>query len=258
MKLQQCTLADGGRMDVYLRDAALEMPDAMRRPLVIVVPGGGYGYVSPREADPVALQFAAAGYHTAVLRYSTGADAQDYRPMKQLAEAIDLVRANADAWSVLPDKIAVCGFSAGGHLALSSAVLNVPGCTDQPRPNAVILAYPVVTAGPYAHRGSFEMLAGSKDLADQARFGLEDKITSAATPVFVWHTMDDASVPVENSLMLISALHKAGVPCEAHLFQSGAHGSSISTPEVNADSTHRHHWVELAMEWLADTFDFKV
>ena len=77
-------------------------------------------------------------------------------------------------------------------------------------------------------------------------------------PVFVWHTMEDETVPVENTLMLLQALHKAGVPCEAHLFEKGVHGTSISTAEVDAQSVHRHHWVKLAVEWLNDTFDFSV
>lgn len=117
--------------------------------------------MSAREGDPVALQFAAAGYHTAVLDYAICEKAKDYMPLRQLAEAIGLVRQHAAQWHILPEKIAVCGFSAGGHLALSGAVLDIPGEAAQPRPNAVILGYPVVTAGQYAHRGSFVQLAGS-------------------------------------------------------------------------------------------------
>ena len=150
-----------------------------------------------------------------------------------------------------------CGFSAGGHLALSGAVLAVPGLPEQPRPGAVILGYPVITAGQYAHRGSFVQLAGEDPAAQQA-FSLEDKITPRTPPVFVWHTMEDETVPVENTLLLVSALHRAGVPCEAHLFEKGVHGTSISTAEVDQPSRHRHHWVELAVEWLGDTFDWSV
>ena len=123
-------------------------------------------------------------------------------------------------------------------------------------PNALLLAYPVVTAGEYAHRDSFVQLTGTQDVAAHQRFTLEDKITPATPPVFVWHTMEDETVPVENTLLLLSALHKAGVPCEAHLFEKGRHGTSISTPEVDADSAHRNRWVKLAVEWLDDTFSF--
>lgn len=255
MQFKTYPLPGGGELDVYLRTPAPAMPNALRRPLVLVVPGGGYEHVSAREADPVALQFAAAGYHAAVLTYSVGEGARNYQPLRQLSAALALLREHAEAWGVLPEQIAVCGFSAGGHLALSGAVLAVPGLPEQPRPNAVILGYPVITAGQYAHRGSFVQLAGEDPAAQQA-FSLEDKITSRTPPVFVWHTMEDETVPVENTLLLVSALHRAGVPCEAHLFEKGCHGTSLSTAEVNHPSAHRSHWLTLAREWLDDTFDF--
>lgn len=258
MQLKQLELVGGGALTVYLRDSCDRMPSAIDRPLVLVVPGGGYTHVSAREGDPVALQFAAAGYHTAVLDYAICEQAKNYLPLHQLAQAIGLVREHAAAWHVLPEKIAVCGFSAGGHLALSSAVLDIPGAKTQPRPNAVILGYPVVSAGEYAHRGSFAQLAGTADRAAQQAFGLEDKIMPETPPVFVWHTMEDETVPVENTLLLVSALHAAGVPCEVHLFEKGVHGTSISTVEVDRPSRHRHHWVELAVEWLGDTFGWSV
>ena len=239
-------------------NAAQAMPNALRRPVVVVVPGGGYNHVSAREADPVALQFAAAGYHTAVLTYSVGEGAQNYQPLRQLNEALALLRQNAGEWHILPDKIAVCGFSAGGHLALSGAVLDIPGETAQQRPNAVILGYPVITAGEFAHRGSFVRLAGSEDAAAQQGFTLEDQVNSDTPPVFVWHTMEDKTVPVENTLLLLAALRRADVPCEAHLFEKGAHGTSISTAEVDAADPHRAHWVALCLEWLGETFGFKL
>ena len=256
MQFKTYPLPGGGELDVYLRTPATAMPNALRRPLVLVVPGGGYSHLSAREGDPVALQFAAAGYHTAVLRYAVGDDAAHGLPLRQLAAAIGLVQQHAAAWHVQPDKIAVCGFSAGGHLALSGAVLAVPGLPDPPRPNAVILGYPVITAGQYAHRGSFVRLSGSEDPADHQKFTLDDKITPDTPPVFVWHTMEDATVPVENTLLLLAALRKNRVPCEVHLFEKGVHGTSISTAEVDAASAHRAHWVQLAVEWLNDTFDF--
>ena len=123
MQLEQLELTGGGTLTLYLRESVEAMPHFRQRPLVLVVPGGGYTHVSPRESDPVALQFAAAGYHTAVLHYAVGESARDALPMRQLAQAIGLVRQHAEQWNILPDKIALCGFSAGGHLALSGACL---------------------------------------------------------------------------------------------------------------------------------------
>ena len=137
-------------------------------------------------------------------------------------------------------------------------MLDIPGETAQQRPNAVILGYPVITAGEFAHRGSFVQLAGSEDAAAQQVFTLEDKVTSDTPPVFVWHTMEDKTVPVENTLLLLAALRRAGVPCEAHLFEKGAHGTSISTAEVDAADPHRAHWVALCLEWLGETLGFKL
>lgn len=249
--------AGGAQLTVYLREPSASMPETQARPLVLVVPGGGYEHVSQREADPVAVQFLAAGYHAAVLWYSVGEQARDYRPLDQLNKAMALLRAHAGAWGIRLRQIALCGFSAGAHLALSGAVLDLPGCAGaQQRPDALILSYPVVTAGPFAHRGSFVQLSGSQDPADHLAFGLEDKITPAVPPVFVWHTMEDATVPVENTLMLVSALHKAGVPCEAHLFPHGKHGLSVCTAEVGNEMPHPGRWLELAKEWLGEVFDF--
>ena len=257
MQLKQLELAGGGTLTVYLRDCCERMPNVLDRPLVLVVPGGGYTHVSAREATRWRCSLRRRG--TTPLCWTTPS-AKRQRTICRCA-SWPRYRSCATARGpvhILPEKIAVCGFSAGGHLALSGAVLDIPGEAAQPRPNAVILGYPVVTAGQYAHRGSFVQLAGSADPAAQQVFGLEDKITPQTPPVFVWTTMEDATVPVENTLMLVNALHRAGVPCEAHLFEKGVHGTSISTAEVDQPSRHRHHWVELAVEWLEDTFAFSV
>ena len=116
----------------------------------------------------------------------------------------------------------------------------------------------MVTAGPYAHRGSFAALSGSDQLAAHAAFGLEDKIGPDTPPVFVWHTLDDRTVPAENSMLLVAALRRAGVPCEAHFFPTGVHGLSVCTPEVNTPQPHAAHWFGLAAEWLGDVFDFHI
>lgn len=260
MKIETLNI-HGAALTVYLREADEAMPLAATRPLVLVVPGGGYEHVSAREADPVAVRFLAAGYHAAVLTYGVGEEARGYKPLRQIDGALAALRDRAAGWGIRPDKIAVCGFSAGAHLALSSAVLPLPGQTgweERQRPNALILSYPVVTAGPYAHRGSFAALSGSDQLAAHAAFGLEDKIGPDTPPVFVWHTLDDRTVPAENSMLLVAALRRAGVPCEAHFFPTGVHGLSVCTPEVNTPQPHAAHWFSLAAEWLGDVFDFHI
>ena len=139
-------------------------------------------------------------------------------------------------------------------------MLDIPGETAQQRPDAVILGYPVITAGEYAHRGSFVQLAGSEDAAAQRAFGLEDKITPDTPPVFVWHTMTDDAVPVENTLMLIQACRAAGVSIEAHLFPEGSHGLSLANAETAGNGFYAHIvecvqcWPDLAEAWLRRLF----
>ena len=263
MQQIELELEGGGVLTVSLRASLDAMPAVKQRPLVLVVPGGGYDHVSPREGDPVALQFAAAGYHTAVLTYSVGEGAQNYRPLRQLNEALALLRQNAGEWHILPDKIAVCGFSAGGHLAASTAILwdaepvqtalGIHG--TEARPDAVVLGYPVITAGEYRHDGSIVNLCG--DDADlRATMSLENQVRDGLPPFFVWHTVEDPSVPVQNSLMLAGSLTAHKVPLELHLFAHDGHGTSTCTREVNTPNKHNSAWVALCTDWLAETFDF--
>ncbi|MDD4850834.1 MAG: alpha/beta hydrolase, partial [Gemmiger sp.] len=164
-----------------------------------------------------------------------------------------------------PNKIAVCGFSAGGHLAASSALLwdvpqiqqAAPAPHGEKRPNAVVLGYPVITAGPYAHADSIAHIAGD-DPALRALFSLENQVSAGAPPFFVWHTVTDEAVPVQNSLLLAQALEEHDVPYELHLFAKGGHGMSTCTTEVNTPSTHNAHWLPLCLEWLGEQFEFSI
>ena len=127
-------------LEGFLLDCEITLGQAQNRPAVLVCPGGGYVYCSPREAEPVALSYAARGFHAFVLRYSVAKDAAGFTPLEEVDWAIGYIRENAAAWHIDPEKIAVCGFSAGGHLALASGVL------AQNRPNAMILGYPATFA----------------------------------------------------------------------------------------------------------------
>lgn len=218
---------------------------------VLICPGGGYEWLSPREAGPVAQAFRAAGWNAAVLYYTVrgpGMPPLGQTPLRQAGEALALVRA---AW---PGPAAVCGFSAGGHLAASLGVHWQ--ALGLPRPDALVLGYPVISAGQYAHRGSFDNLA---DPARQEFFSLERQVGPHTPPTFAWHTVTDPEVPVQNSMLFIDALAAAGVPCELHLYPRGVHGLSLATPAVEEPEKNRYAderiagWFGLCCAFLQDT-----
>lgn len=228
---------------------------------VILCPGGGYTWLSPREAQPVADAFAAQGWTAWVLSYTVAAPGvvPGDRPLHQLARAVAAVR------RLQPElPVVVCGFSAGGHVAASLAVhwqdtqgLETPGRTA--RPDAVVLGYPVITAGTQAHRPSFEALLGREpqgaaraDWTRQARyFSLEHHVGADTPPVFLWHTAADELVPVQNSLLFAQALAEKQIPFEMHIYPRGVHGLSLATPAVEEPEKHRWADVHVA-EWFAD------
>ena len=245
-------------LTTYVLDDPMEKNT--KRPAILVCPGGGYGFCSPREAEPIAMQYNAAGFHAFVLNYSVAPNKYP-RALEGVSKSIQLIRENADVWNVESGSIAVIGFSAGAHLAGSIGMFwnrePVKTQDESNRPNAVILAYPVVTSGEFAHRGSFENLCGdNEDLIKE--MSLENQVTGDTPPMFIWHTVADQSVPVENSLMLAGALRKKNIPFELHIYPEGAHGLSTATLDVGVDGTgissNVKGWVQLSVNWLNDLF----
>ncbi len=240
-------------------------PYAYKRPAMIICPGGGYEFTSDREAEPVAKRYFAAGFNTFILRYAVKEQARDFYPLCQLASTIAQVRKYADEWYIAEDKIAVIGFSAGGHLACSSGTLfnekrflNVFNRDVNIRPNAMVLCYPVITSDEYAHEGSILRVSGAEVGSDQYKwFGLDKHVDSQTPPTFLWHTADDSAVPVENSLKMAAALSSAKIPFEMHIFPEGRHGSSVCTLETASKHTYNANWVEYSILWLNKVLGFE-
>lgn len=251
----------------YLHTPIWEMEQRREQfPAVVLCPGGAYAFVSEREADPVALQFFARGYQVFTLTYSVGEKAKDFLPLRELSETVRALRERPEL-RVDPEHIAVCGFSAGGHLAASLGIM-----WDDPvllkvydnyggknRPNAMILGYPVITADEFAHVESIENVSGAKKGTEEyGYFSLDRRVSNKTCPAFLWHTAEDDCVPVENSLKLALALRKNRVPFELHVFPWGGHGMSACTQEVGTPDSYNARWVPMALSWLDREFGFQL
>lgn len=252
----------------YVRSISSEIA-SFPRASILICPGGGYGSVSKREAEPVALAFVAKGFNAFVLDYST-ADRTDPRYPKQLLEAsaaLAYIRRNSEQYNVKKDAVSVCGFSAGGHLAASLGTLWNESVVEQTlgiehgenRPDGMILCYPVISGGEFAHRASFDNLIGEQsDEQLLYKLSLENSVGEHTPPAFIWHTLTDATVPVENSFLFANALKKANIPFELHIYPEGVHGLSLGTcetdssnPEKDRINLHIGSWFELCSAWLS-------
>ena len=188
----------------YVIDNSEEMTSSRRRPAVLIIPGGGYEMTSDREAEPIALAMLGFGFHAFVLRYSV-APSRYPVALLEAAEAMRTIRDHADAWHVDAQAVVAAGFSAGGHLAASLGtsgaddILEAHGYAPSDiRPDGLMLGYPVITSGEYAHRGSFAALLGDRrdDPAMLRRLSLEHQVSDATPPTFIWHTVPCICGPI--------------------------------------------------------------
>lgn len=233
-----------------------------KRPLIIICPGGGYEHLSDREGEMTALQFNSMGFHAIVVKYSV-APAVYPTALLELANVVAIAYEKADEWHIDTEKIVIQGCSAGGHLAACfcmnwskpflSEALHVS--KDVLKPAGMMLNYPVITSGPCCHPGSFQNLLGPRYEELKERMSLENQVNADTPKSFIWHTFTDESVPVENSLLLISALRKHRISTEFHMYPHGAHGLGLAN-ELTATSDGRGiqeecaSWIELAHTWL--------
>lgn len=227
----------GVTLTAYTQPVGGEFSYVKKRPAVLVLPGGGYQFCSNREADPVAFPYLKAGFQVFILRYSVGEHSVWPNPLEDVEQALALIRGRED-WNVYTDKVAVVGFSAGGHLAAAAATM------AKERPNAAILGYAVCGAD----------VKGCNPSAPDT-VALVDRDTC---PCFLFATRTDAVVPIQNSIDLMSALAKHNISFESHIYAYGPHGFSTCDQSVQDQREpicdRAGNWVGDSIRWLHDLF----
>ena len=226
------------------------------RAAVIVCPGGGYARLSDvKEGSDVARWLNSLGISSFVLKYRLGTRYHQPNQLLDAARALRYVRANAKRWDIDQDKIGIIGFSAGGHLASTLGTNFDSGKPDSAdpvervssRPDLMMLIYPVITMGEFAHAGSKKNLLDENPSEELVKkYSNELQVTTNTPPSFLVHTMTDATVPVENSIMFVQALRKAKVPVEFHLYEKGPHGFGLAPTDPVLAS-----WTARCADWLA-------
>ncbi|MCM1025315.1 MAG: alpha/beta hydrolase [Roseburia sp.] len=226
----------GVTLTAYLQEVGGEFHNIDRRPAILVLPGGGYQMCSDREADPVAFPYLKAGYQVFILRYSVKQDAVWPQPLEDYEQAMEMITGKAEEWKLYPKKIAVIGFSAGGHLAAAAATMG------RIRPAAAILGYAVLN----------EDVKGCNKSAP----GLIGQVDEKTPPCFLFASRTDNVVPIDNSLEFLSALSRNGVSFESHIYAYGPHGFSTCDSSVQGKETEMcdriPRWVEDSVGWLRD------
>lgn len=250
-------------LKTYLPDNLVEIGrDDEKHPCLLICPGGGYAFCSKREQEPIAFYFLPDGFNVFILEYSVAPHRYPTQ-LREVAAAMELIYKYADTWHCDTNRVAIMGFSAGGHLAAHYS--NAYSCPeiraifpDSKPVQASILCYPVITADPtWAHLGSFDALLGKKDRTseDILKFSCNKLVTDSTPPAFLWHTSEDSCVPVMNSLLYAQALAVHKIPFELHVYPHGGHGLATSDArtlrEVLPEHRYDHVWLECVRKWLS-------
>lgn len=270
--------------DTYILNNSQEYNTDKKRPMVVVIPGGGYIFTSDREAEPIALKFNSVGFHSVVLRYTVEDKVKNVpkNALIEVAETIRQIRDNADKWCVDPNMIIVCGFSAGGNLALQistkwnekwlAETLNTSN--EMIKVNLAIPCYPAVNASVFEEndKGFASSIVENPNTANERIYGKgkptkEDVydynvlnfIDKGTPPMFIWHTYEDVLTDVTNALNLANKLQENEIPFELHIFEKGEHGLALcdrTTARKNSHfNNHVIHWFNLCEQWISHYID---
>lgn len=235
---------------------------------VVVLPGGAYVMHGNCEGEPIAMDFAAAGFNAYLLKYSVAPHAGFPNSAADVCRALKLIRQRAGTFHQDEDKLALCGFSAGGHLAACvgtmwnrADLLEASECTgEEGKPNALILGYPCITADLQGQADMYHLLEGTYSLEELGEMASAEKwVGSHTPPVFLWNMYRDRLVPVEHGIKLMEALAAQDIPFECHTYMNGNHGIG-SGNRADAlgwgerDVPHAARWMRDCVLWLEEVF----
>lgn len=225
-------------LTAYIQEVGGEFSYIDKRPAILILPGGGYQFCSDREAEPVALAYLKAGFQAFVLRYSVGVHAAWPQPLNDYEQAMAMIRANSERWLLDPERVAVIGFSAGGHLAGCAAAM------AENKPNAVILGYAVVYG-----EDAVKCNPTAPDVVAAV-----DRNTA---PSFIFASRRDNVVPIRNSTLYANACAVNDVAFESHIYAYGPHGFSLADSSLQDPASDMcvriSDWVEDSIAWLKET-----
>ncbi len=232
---------------------------------ILVIPGGGYANVcSDREGHPIAMAYAARGINAFVLEY-TVKPSDPYLPLTEASLAMKFIKSHAKEYAIDPNRVFVVGFSAGGHLAASLGTMwNDPILADhtglsngENKPCGMILCYAVINRS--SHPNSLANLLGehANDETYIHAFALDERVGKDTCPAFFFHTVEDEAVPIDKSaLVMASALTKAGISYEAHIYPKGPHGMALANEITRCGcdtwvDQAAARWVDDSVVWMA-------
>lgn len=228
--------------------------DNLKRPGLVILPGGAYCKLSPNEAYPVVKRFYDLGWQCFVLTYTVNPLNEQplyKQPLADVSRAFRYLRKNAEKFNIEDHHLVVCGFSAGGHAAASLTVRYLEDEDNNSKykyysnkPDAAILSYPVITSGKYSHKSSISNLIGENPNNDWLEWAsLEKGVSNQTPPVFLWHTLVDETVPVENSFLFAESLKKHNILFSFMMFSTGKHGLSTAD-EIWQSCKYREAYVD--------------
>lgn len=285
MQTKRIRINDTAYFDTYLLHNSKEYNRGKKRPIVIVCPGGGYAFTSDREAEVIALKFNSIGLNSVVLWYTTGDKVKNIpdNALIEAAQTVNYIRERTEEWLIDEENVLICGFSAGGHLALQLATrwndLNlaerVGVSSERLKIDLAIVGYPLVyqeKAFSIDDLGFGASLISQPLTANERFFGEREPSEEAIStlnilthideqtpPMFIWHTTEDKLVEVAHSLQLGQALNEAAIPFEMHVFEKGEHGLALGDRTTARKPSHLNNhvakWFELCEGWLRPYID---